>query len=428
MKFTADLHIHSKYSRATSKDLDPENLWFWAQLKGLNVVATGDCVHPVWLRELEEKLEPAEPGLYTLKDKYIRAPGLQVPQSCRFPARFILSTEISCIYKKNGKVRKVHNVILLSGLQAAAALSARLEGIGNIKSDGRPILGMDAKDLLRLCLDCDPKALFIPAHIWTPWFSLLGSQSGFDTVEECFEDLTPCIHAVETGLSSDPPMNWRLTQLDRFFLVSNSDAHSASKLGREANIFDGEFSYDGIYRALSEKKEAGFKGTIEFFPEEGKYHFDGHRDCRVRLHPQETLKNKGLCPACGKPVTVGVMSRVEELGDRPEGKKPPNARPYHNLIGLEEIMAGARGVGKASKQVAQAYRQVLDHLGPEIKVLMEAPLKDIQSCAGDVAAEGVRRMREGKVRIAPGYDGEFGEISLFEAGEIKTIKGQLAFV
>ncbi|MBF0486205.1 MAG: DNA helicase UvrD [Candidatus Omnitrophica bacterium] len=429
MKFIADLHIHSKYSRATSSDLNPENLWLWAQLKGIGVVATGDCIHPVWLKELKEKLEPAEPGFFKLKEKYARALLAQVPVSCQASerVRFILSTEISNIYKKNDKVRKIHNVVIFSSFDTATAAQKKLDAIGNIKSDGRPILGMDAKDLLNLSLECDPKTLFIPAHIWTPWFSVLGSKSGFDSIEECFEDLTPHIYALETGLSSDPLMNWRLKQLDRFHLVSNSDAHSASKLGREANIFDCEFSYDGMFRALSDKKDKGFSGTIEFFPEEGKYHFDGHRDCQTRLHPKETLKNKGLCPECGKPVTVGVMARVEELADRPEGEKPQNARPYHNLIGLAEIIAEARGVGKASKQVDLVYRQMLEALGCEIKILMDVPLKNIQAVAGDVVAEGVRRMREGKVTIAAGYDGEFGTIKIFDGEERKTIEGQLTF-
>jgi DNA helicase II / ATP-dependent DNA helicase PcrA len=427
LKFIADLHIHSKYSRATSPDLNPENLWVWAQLKGLQVVATGDCVQPNWLDELEAQLEPAELGFYSLKPKLAKLLEKKVPDSCRGETRFILSTEISSIYKKNDVVRKVHSVVVLSSLEAARKFQKRLGAIGNIKSDGRPILGLDAKNVLEIALECDPKTLFIPAHIWTPWFSVLGSKSGFDSIEECFEDLTKHIYALETGLSSDPLMNWRLKQLDPFLLVSNSDAHSASKLAREANLFDCEFSYDGMYRALSNRKDKGFKGTLEFFPEEGKYHFDGHRECKVRLHPRETIKNKGLCPSCGKPVTVGVMARVEELADRAEGEKGPNARPYFSLIPLEEVIAEARGVGKTSRQVGVAYHELLKLLGSELRILLDLPLKEIQAAGGDLVAEGVRRMRTGKVKIAAGYDGEYGTIEIFGEDERKSIEGQLTF-
>ncbi|MBF0569785.1 MAG: DNA helicase UvrD [Candidatus Omnitrophica bacterium] len=425
MKFIADLHIHSRYSRATSSDLSPENLWLWAQRKGLQVVGTGDCIHPQWLDEIAEKLEPAEAGFFRLKDKFTGVPAREVPASCKGEVRFILSTEISCIYKKGDKVRKVHNVVIFSSLEAARKFQKKIDAIGNIKSDGRPILGLDAKDLLAISLECDPKTLFIPAHIWTPWFSVLGSKSGFDSIEECYEDLTKHIYALETGLSSDPVMNWRLKELDPFVLVSNSDAHSASKLAREANIFDCDFSYDGIFRALSEKKDQGFKSTIEFFPEEGKYHFDGHAACKVRLHPKETIKNKGLCPSCGKPVTVGVMARVEELAVRPEGEKAPRSRPFFSLIPLEEVIAEARDVGKASKQVQAVYLDMLTRLGPELKILMDFPLKEIQAVGGDVLAEGIKRMRAGKVSIAAGYDGEFGTVKIFGEGERKQIEGQI---
>ena len=310
-------------------------------------------------------------------------------------------------------VRKVHNVIILSSFDAARALQKRLDAIGNIRSDGRPILGLDAKELFAITLECDSKTLFIPAHIWTPWFSVLGSRSGFDSIEECFEELTPHIYALETGLSSDPLMNWRLEKLDPFILVSNSDAHSASKLGREANIFDCDFSYDGMHRALSDMKDKGFVSTIEFFPEEGKYHFDGHLACRMRLHPQETIRHKGLCPSCGKPVTVGVMARVEELADRVEGRKALRARPYQSLIPLEEIIAEAQGMGKASKKVQCLYFEMIGKLGPELPLLTDLSLKDIAVVAGDRMAEAVKRVREGKVNIAPGYDGEYGVIRIF---------------
>lgn len=428
MKFIADLHIHSRYSRATSRDLTPENLWLWGQRKGLQVIGVGDCIHPQWLDEVEEKLEPAESGFYRLQDRFTRVPARELAASCQGELRFILSTEISCIYKKGDKVRKVHNVVIFSSMAAARRFQKKIGDIGNIRSDGRPILGLDAKDLLAIALECDPRTLFIPAHIWTPWFSVMGSKSGFDTIEECYEELTGHIHALETGLSSDPVMNWRLKDLDPFILVSNSDAHSASKLAREANIFDCPFSYEGMYRALSDKKDQGLQGTIEFFPEEGKYHYDGHAACKVRLHPKETKKTGGLCPACGKPVTVGVMARVEALAGRPEGEKSPRSRPFFSVIPLEEVIAEARDVGRASKKVQALYFEMLGTLGPELKILLDLPLKEIQASAGDVVAEGIRRMREGKVAIAPGYDGEFGTIKIFGGTERRDIEGQMTFL
>lgn len=417
MRFIADLHIHSRYSRATSSDLTPENLWKWAQCKGISVVGTGDCVHPKWLDELEKKLEPAENGFFCLKDVFAAKVLSEVPLLCRAEVRFILSTEISCIYKKGDKVRKVHNVVILSSFKAARTFQKKLDNIGNIISDGRPILGLDAQDLLAMALECDPKTIFFPAHIWTPWFSVLGSKSGFDSIEECFGDLTKHIYVLETGLSSTPLMNWRLKALDNFVLISNSDAHSASKLGREANVFETDFSYDGIYRALSDRKNKGFKGTIEFFPEEGKYYFDGHATCKMRLHPKETIKHKGLCPSCGKPVTVGVLARVEELAKRPEGKEAPRARPYHSVIPLEEIIAETLHVGKASKKVQAKYWEMVQALGPELDILLNKPLKDVAALAGEKLAEALRRMRAGKVLITPGYDGEFGVIKIFQDKE-----------
>ena len=375
MKFYADLHIHSHYSRATAKNLDLENLYVWAQLKGIHLVGTGDYVHPQWLKELEEKLEPAEEGLFKLKDKYAKPMDAQVPAACRAPVRFMLTVEISNIYKRLDKVRKVHNLIWSPSFEAAKKVQAKLGAIGNIKSDGRPILGLDSRDLLEITLEADPMNLFVPAHIWTPWFSALGSMGGFDRMEDCFADLTKYIYAVETGLSSDPLMNWRLKQLDPFILVSNSDAHSPSKLGREANVFDTEFSYRGIYNALKDPKDKGLVETLEFFPEEGKYHYDGHRNCRIRLHPKETIKNKGLCPVCGKEVTVGVMARVEELADRPEGQKSPRWRPYKNIIALPSLIGEAKDVGSASKAVDAVFQNMLKTIGSEFYILCDAPIE-----------------------------------------------------
>lgn len=426
MKFIADLHVHSKYSRATAKNLDLENLYLWAQYKGIHIVGTGDFAHPKWLKELEEKLEPAQNGLFKLKEKYAKPVDAQIPASCRGQVRFMLTVEISNIYKRHDKVRKVHSLIFSPSFAAARKIQAKLGAIGNIASDGRPILGLDSYDLLQLTLDADAKNLFVPAHIWTPWFSAFGSMGGFDSMTDAFGDLTKYIFAVETGLSSDPPMNWRLKQLDDFILISNSDAHSPSKLGREANIFDTEFSYDGIYKALSDKNDKGLISTLEFFPEEGKYHFDGHRACQVRWHPKETSQHKGVCSVCGKPVTVGVMSRVEILADRPEGGKSKRWRPYQNIVPLPELIAEAKDMGPASKAVQEAYMNVLAKLGNEFFILLECPIDDIKRVAGDVLAEAIKRMRQGKVDIAAGYDGEFGTIKIFNSGERQQIDKQIA--
>ncbi len=425
MKFFADLHIHSHYSRATSKDLDFEHLNQWAQLKGLQVVGTGDISHPGWLQEMREKLEPAEEGLFRLKESYARA--IPVPEACRGPVRFLLAGEISSIYKKYDKVRKVHNVIFAPSLAAVEKIQAALEKIGNIRSDGRPILGLDSRDLLETILEIDPEVYLIPAHIWTPWFSLLGSKSGFDSVEECFGDLTPHIFALETGLSSDPPMNWRISDLDRYTLVSNSDAHSPPKLAREANLFQTELSYPAIFEALQSGDPARFLGTVEFFPEEGKYHLDGHRKCEIRWEPSTTLKHKGLCSECGKPVTVGVMHRVETLADRPEGGQPARTHPFFSLVPLPEVLAQVYGVGVNSRQVQQNYQALLAQLGPELAILQDVPLEQIERAGGGLLAEGIRRMRAGEVVIAGGYDGEYGVIKLFGPQERSTFSNQLGF-
>ena len=338
MKFFADFHIHSHFSIATSKHLVPEHLDAWARIKGLSVIGTGDVTHPGWLRELEEKLVPAEEGLYRLKDEYrlpeTTFPGVLAARSPIREPRFVLTGEVSSIYKKNGKVRKVHSLVFMPGFEAVRNLQFRLERIGNITSDGRPILGLDAKDLLEICLEVSDRSFFIPAHIWTPWFSVLGAKSGFDTMEECFEDLTDHIHAVETGLSSDPPMNWMCSFLDRFTIISNSDAHSPEKLAREANLFDTTVSYPAIRTAMKNGGSGGFRGTVEFFPEEGKYHYDGHRKCRVRLDPLKTLESLELCPVCGKKVTVGVLSRVARLSDRDSPEERDERFPFHALVPL----------------------------------------------------------------------------------------------
>lgn len=409
MKMIADLHIHSRFSMATSKEGTPENLDFWARKKGISLIGTGDFTHPVWREELKERLVSEGNGLYRLRDAYVKE------ESRKFPGegtRFVVSGEISSIYKKNGKTRKVHNVILLPSLEAADAMAQRLEKIGNIHSDGRPILGLDSHDLLEMMLDVCPEGILIPAHIWTPHFSVLGAKSGFDSVEECFEELAPYIHALETGLSSDPAMNWRISKLDRYQLVSNSDAHSPSKLGREANLLDIDCSYEGLYRAIQTGE--GLEGTVEFFPEEGKYHFDGHRKCGVSLSPVEAERLGGICPVCGKKLTMGVDHRVEQLADRAEGFAKKDGKKYESLVPLPEVISACMGYSTASKKVQGCFEQMIQTLGTEFDILRNVPSEDIKSCAGERIAEGIENVRTGNVKRIPGYDGEYGKIELFD--------------
>ena len=427
MKLIADLHIHSYLSRATSKQLNLEHLHKWAQLKGIQVVGTGDITHPQWLTELTEKLEPAEEGLFRLKPEFVKITASEVPESCKGPVRFLLATEISNIYKKNGQVRKVHNVVFMPHLEAAEKFHRTLDRIGNVRSDGRPILGLDSKDLLEIVLETDDQAYLVPAHIWTPWFSVLGSKSGFDTIEECYDELTSHIFAVETGLSSDPSMNWRLSQLDKFALISNSDAHSPAKLGREANLFDTELSYPAIFGALKNRDPEQFLGTIEFYPEEGKYHLDGHRKCRARMSPADTIEHNERCPVCGKKVTVGVMHRVEVLADREPGARPDGAAPFTSLIPLPEIISEVQGVGVNSKCVQSIYQKMLSRFGAEFDILQHTPLDDLDKLGNPMLTEGIRRFRAGEVQIAAGYDGEFGVIKLFLPEERDKMLSQLVF-
>ena len=424
MRFVADIHLHSRWSRATSRDLNPENLHRWSQLKGIGVVGTADFTHPEWLAELKEKLEPAEEGLFRLRPKIAADADGPVPPSCRGPVRFLLTVEISSIYKRGGRTRKVHNVVCLPGFDAVDDLNRRLSAIGNLGSDGRPILGLDSRDLLEICLEVDPRALFIPAHIWTPHFAVLGASSGFDSLEECFDDLLPHIFAVETGLSSDPPMNSRLSALDRYAVVSNSDAHSPSRLGREATCFDTDLSYTGLLEALRSRDPSRFTGTIEFYPEEGKYHYDGHRKCGIRWKPAETRAAGGLCPECGRKLTVGVLHRVESLADRGEEEEPPVDRPFEYLIALDEVIGSCIGVGPKSKRVQGVHRSLLDQLGPELPLLRAVDPERIAACGQPLVAEGVRRMREGRVSIEPGYDGEYGVIQVFSEEERRRLEGQ----
>jgi uncharacterized protein (TIGR00375 family) len=427
MKFVADLHLHSHFSRATSKQLNLEHLSKWARIKGAQVIGTGDIAHPGWLAEMKQKLEPAEEGLFRLKEEFVPPIQSEIFKACQGSVRFLLAGEISNIYKKHGKVRKIHHVVFLPSFAAVEKFQARLEKIGNIRADGRPILGLDSRDLLEIVLETDPQGHLIPAHIWTPWFALLGSMSGFDSVEECFDDLTPQIFALETGLSSDPPMNWRLSALDSYTLVSNSDAHSPQKLAREANLFTTELSYPAIFDALKTGDPSKFWGTLEFFPEEGKYHFDGHRKCAVRWDPKTTIQNNGLCSACGKAVTVGVMHRVETLADREPGAKLPNRPPFKSLIPLPEILAEMYNVGVNSQRVNETFELLLSKLGAELPILMDVPLEELEKIGGGLLAEGIRRMRAGEITIAAGYDGEYGTIRLFNEDERQKFSNQLGF-
>lgn len=399
-EYLADLHVHSRFARATSRDLDLEHMAAAAAEKGLAVVGTGDCVHPGWAVELREKLRPAGDGLFRLAG----------------PAavRFMLTVEISTIYRADGRVRKIHHLITLPDFAARDRLAARLGAIGNIASDGRPILGLDSRDLLEITLEAG--GYLVPAHIWTPWFSVLGAFGGFDSVDACYRDLAPHIFALETGLSSDPPMNWRVSALDRYRLVSNSDAHSPGKLGREATRFSGEPGYAAIRHALETGE--GYRGTAEFFPEEGKYHADGHRACGVRLTPAETRAAGGRCPVCAGKITIGVAHRVEALADRAEPHPPATAGAFLSLVPLGTVLAEILGRGEATVGVRAARAAALAALGPEFAILATLPIEAIARHDATLA-EAVRRLRAGEVRREAGYDGVYGTIRMFAPGELR---------
>ncbi|HEY4476306.1 MAG: DNA helicase UvrD [Candidatus Wildermuthbacteria bacterium RIFCSPLOWO2_02_FULL_47_9c] len=418
MKFVGDFHIHSKYARATSQDMVPENLDVWAKKKGIKVLGTGDFTHPAWFADLKSKLSEQEPGLYAL-------------QGSDSGTRFVFSSEISCIYSKKGRVRRIHLLLLVPSLQAAASINNRLDSRGNLRSDGRPILGIDATEVLKIALDASPEALVIPSHAWTPWFSVFGSKSGFDSLEECFDEYAKHIHAIETGLSSDPPMNWRLSALDKIALISNSDCHSLAKMGREANVFDTELSYPGIRDAIVTKDPKKFLSTIEFFPEEGKYHYDGHRLCQVCFSPAESRSRNNICPKCGRELTIGVLNRVEELADRPPfdkstGGKPEGAIPFKSLIPLQEIIAEALHMGVVAKQCRAEYEKLISAFGNEFAVLLEAEPRELQAATLPAISQAIAQVRAGQVIIEPGYDGEYGKIQIFgKQEEMPTVQKQL---
>ena len=429
------MQIHSKYSRAVSPQMVLENLDKWAKIKGINVLGTGDLTHPIWLKEIKEKLESAESGLFKLKKEHkIDSFGrLDEAPLVGGEPRFMLTGEISCIYSKGGKVRRVHHLYLVPDISTAEKINAKLSFIGNLKSDGRPILGLDSKKFLEICLEASPDVVVIPAHAWTPWFSIFGSKSGFDTIEECFEDLSKHIYAVETGLSSDPAMNRRLSKLDNVALVSNSDSHSPTRIGREANVFDTDLDYYKIVEAVKSKDPKKFLYTVEFFPEEGKYHYDGHRLCKVSFTPKQTKEAHFLCPKCKRPLTVGVLARVDELADRPEGLGPANPIPYKNVIPLDQVIADSLGMGSTGntgwpKRIWQEYEKLIKGLGNEFAVLVDSTRDQLGKATSPEIAEGIMKVRKGQVKIEPGYDGEYGKISIFTAEERENASKQASLL
>jgi uncharacterized protein (TIGR00375 family) len=400
-RFIADLHVHSKYSRATSKEMELDTIARWGRIKGIRLVATGDFTHPLYFTEINAKLEPAADGIYRLKQ------GEQ-------ETLFILCTEVSNIYSQGKQTnRRTHTLIFAPSIETAEKINITLGRLGKLGSDGRPIFGFPAKDLVKMILDISDKCLLIPAHAWTPWFSVFGANSGFDSLEECFEEQTKNIYAIETGLSSDPEMNWRLSCLDRITLISNSDAHSPNKIGREANAFACPLEYPEICRCIKEKDPTGLLFTVEFFPEEGKYHYDGHRNCNVLFTPQESKQHNNICPVCGRQLTVGVMHRVEELADRPVGFVPKKAIPSIHLIPLEEIIAEALGQGTGTKGVQQEYMRMVEAGGSEFAILIDLPPEEIKKIAPPKVYEGIMLVRQGKLKIVPGYDGVYGRINIF---------------
>ena len=414
--FHADLHIHSRFSRACSRDCDIEHLAWWALRKGITVVGTGDFTHPGWADELKESLIPAEPGLFRLGPDAERRLRRTSPPNCGGEVRFMLSAEISTIYRGGERTRKVHHLLYAPTFEAADHITDALSKIGNLASDGRPILGLDSRHLLEITLEGGPGCYLVPAHAWTPWFAVLGSKSGFDVVADCYGDLASHIFAIETGLSSDPPMNWRCSSLDGYRLVSNSDAHSPPMLGREATTFGTTLDYFAMADAL--RTGEGLTGTIEFFPEEGKYHLDGHRKCGVRLEPEQSKEHEGTCPECGKPLTIGVLHRVAELADRPAGYRPPGAPGFTNLVQLPQVVGEIVGTGPKSKKVGAEVSRLVAALGPELGILTEIDTDDLRRAGGVLLADAVGRLRRGEVRREAGYDGEYGVVGLFGPGEL----------
>lgn len=400
MEFVADFHIHSKYSRATSREMDIEHLAQWAKIKGISLLGTGDFTHYLWLEELKEKLKPKNNGLFEYAG-----------------VNFILSGEVCNNFYRNGISKRVHNIIFAPSFETIDKINKALEPFGSLISDGRPMLSLDAKELVKIVLKIDKDCLIVPAHAWTPWFSIFGSVGGFDSVEECFEEEAKNIFALETGLSSDPSMNWRLSKLDKFCLISNSDSHSPTRVGREANVFNCQLDYREIMEVIKTKDNKRFLYTVEFFPQEGKYHYDGHRNCQVRFSPQETKKHNGRCPKCGRPVTVGVMNRVDKLADREIGFTPPGAIPFKNMIPLDQIIADVRQKAVNTVGVEKEYHSLIQKLGSEFDILLKIPDEELLRNITPQIAKGIIKVRQGQVNILPGYDGEYGTIQIFNQEE-----------
>lgn len=429
-EYVVDLHVHSHFSRATSKNCDLEGLYQWGKLKGINIIGTGDFTHPEWFAEIRSKLVPAEPGLMQLRPDIAADIDQSLPPSVRSNIiRFIPSVEIATIYKKGDLVRKLHQLVIMPDFTAVSELNARLEKIGNLKADGRPILGLDSKELLRHALESSPDALYIPAHIWTPWFGMFGSKSGFDSIEEAFEELAPEIKAIETGLSSDPNMNWRVANLDGRAITSHSDAHSPQKLGREATVIKSNLSYNDIIGAIKQNDER-LVGTIEFFPEEGKYHMDGHSACGVRFTPKQTADHDGLCPKCAKPLVVGVHNRLESLASRPENHLPQNAKKVEYIIPLAEILAELNGTKSSNgKVVTNQFHDVISRLGDEFSLLRNVHPDQIHQAGLPLLAHAITKLRAGDVVRDPGYDGIFGTIKVFKNPEDRAaVANQLSLL
>jgi DNA helicase II / ATP-dependent DNA helicase PcrA len=408
MSFYADLHVHSRYARATSRNADLVELAWWARRKGIAVLGTGDFTHPAWFGELKQGLVPAEPGLFRLRDELDQAVVERLPRSCQGPLRFLLTTEVSTAFRRDGRARRMHHLLYVPALETAATLSDRLGRSGNLTEDGRPTLAMDAGDLLEATLSSGDGAYLVPAHVWTPWVGVLSATTGFDSIEACYGELARHLFAVETGLSADPPMNWRVSRLDRFRPVSYSDAHAPSRLGREATELATELDYFAIRRAL--ETGDGLQGTVEFFPEQGRYHLSGHRRCGVRLEPAEARRARMRCPVCGRRLTMGVLQRVEDLADRPAGVRPAGAAGWRNLLALDELVAGVTGVGPTSKTVRRTIDAMVELLGPELPILERLPLEAIDKAGFSAVAEAIGKVRRGEVVRDPGFDGQYGSI------------------
>ena len=412
MRKVLDLHIHSRYSRACSPELTLPNIASVAQKKGVDIVATSDFTYPQWYKHIQAELEEVDDsGLYRLR------------KSKNIKTLFLLATELSLIYKDEGKARRIHIMVQAPNLEAVKELNEYLDKRYNIRSDGRPILGMSAVDLVKLCLSIHPRFLIYPAHIWTPWYAVLGSKSGFDSIKQCFKDQTKHIYAYETGLSSDPEMNSRVSFLDNLSILSSSDAHSLPNIGREANVMDlNDVTYNEIYEAIKNKDLSKLKYTIEFYPEEGMYYFDGHRDCNFSATPQETKKLKGICPKCKKPLVLGVSYRVESLADRDKGYRPLNSQGYKKLIELDKIIAEVLNIkSRKSIKVQTIYKKMIESLGSELDILLEIKINKIKKEFGDNIALAVDRVRKGNLIIKPGFDGKYGEVRIFSDKEKKKL-------